>query len=271
MERKDLEGFYETWSSKLPDAIDYDIEASMRKADVIATRIPENLLQQIRFVMDFGCGYGGLLRRFQERLPTTIKAAVGVDYSGAAIEIASQRFQDEALKYYKLPHLDIAGNLDFLRSTIPDGVDCILLVDLLEHVPDCKTLVSSLAGFTRFFIVKLPVESSVFDNYVWPKEYPSSVHSNGHLREFDANNVYYFIRQLGFTPLYESLYVYRMDDTFPPLPPGCTLKQKAARWLIRGFKGVAALVLPKKIFLRWVGGGGYFCLATFHQTHMLNP
>ena len=271
MKNKDLERFYESWSSKSTDAIEYDIAASMRKADVILTHVPANYLREIRTVMDFGCGYGGLLQRFVDRMRTTIEMAVGVDYSEIAIDIATRRFKREALEYCKLPHLNISENLDFLRHTIPNGVDCILLIDLLEHVPDCKALVSSLATFTRFFIVKLPVESSIFDNYIFPKEYPSSVHSNGHLREFDANSVYYFVRQLGLTPIFEALYVYDIDDIFPPQPAGSTLKQATVRWLMRAFKGIAAQVLPRKLFLRCIGGGGYFCLATFDQMHMLNP
>lgn len=271
MEEKNLEGFYEAWSSKTSDAIDYDIEASIRKADVIASHIPASLLANIRSILDFGCGYGAVLYRFQERLASTVDVAVGVDFSNAAVEMARQRFQRGSLKYCKLPKLDISENQDFLRETIPDGVDCILLIDLLEHVPDCKELINALAEFTPYFIVKLPVESSVLDNYVLPKEYPSSVHSNGHLREFDANNVHYFIRQLGLTPLYETLYVYHSEDVFPPLPEGCTLKQRLVRWLLRGFKVVAVRILPKKVFLRWVGGGGYFCIATFDRSHILNP
>jgi SAM-dependent methyltransferase len=268
---KKLEGFYEEWSSKSLDAIDYDIEASIRKADVIISHIPANLLAGIRSILDFGCGYGAVLHRFQEKLASTVDVTVGVDFSRAAIEMAQQRFEKDSLKYHRLPQLDISGNLNFLKATIPDGVDCILLIDLLEHVPDCRTLVSSLAQFTRFFIVKLPVESSALDNYVLPKEYPSSVHSNGHLREFDANNVHYFIRQLGLTPLYETLYIYHFDDTFPPQPADCTMKQKIVRRLLRVFKVTAAKILPKKIFLRWIGGGGYFCLATFDRALMLNP
>lgn len=271
MEAKSLDKLYEAWSSKSSDAVAYDIGASIRKADVIVSHIPPDLLQNIQSVMDFGCGYGAFLQRFHEQLKSTIKRAIGVDFSNAAIEIACQRFQCQSLKYYKVPELDIAENLEFLRSIIPDRVDCILLIDLLEHVPDCKMLVSSLAQFTQFFIVKLPVESSVFDNYLLPKEYPSSVHSNGHLREFDANSVHYFVRQLGLTPLYETLYIYHPDDTFPPQSPGCTFKQKTVRWLIRTFKYMAAWVLPQRVFLRVVGGGGYFCLATFDRAHMLNP
>lgn len=268
---KKLEGFYEGWSSKSLDAIDYDIDASIRKADIIISHIPASLLASIRTIMDFGCGYGAVLHCFQEKLAPNIEVAVGVDFSSAAIDMAQQRFGHDSLKYHRLPKLDISENLAFLKKTIPEGVDCILLIDLLEHVPDCKALISSLAQFTRFFIVKLPIESTVVDNYALPKEYPSSTHSNGHLREFDANSVYYFIRQLGLTPLYEALYIYHFDDSFPPMPAGTTLKQKIVRWLLRGFKVVAAKLLPKKIFLRWIGGGGYFCLATFDRAHVLNP
>lgn len=32
-----LEKFYEAWSSKAPAEIEYDIEASIRKADVVAS------------------------------------------------------------------------------------------------------------------------------------------------------------------------------------------------------------------------------------------
>lgn len=271
MRDKKLEEFYEGWSNKSSDAIDYDIEASIRKADIIVSHIPGELWANIRSVMDFGCGYGAVLQHIHEKLVSTIDTAVGVDFSDAAIEVASQKFRHDSLKYYKLPRLDIAENLDFLRSVIPDGVDCILLVDLLEHVPDCKALITALAQFTQFFIVKLPVESAAFDNYILPKEYPGPTHSNGHLREFDANNVHYFIRQLGLSPLYETLYVYHLDEIFPPPPADCTTKQKAVRWLVRQFKRIAMQILPRKLFLRWVGGGGYFCLAAFDRAYLLNP
>ena len=269
MEDKKLETFYASWSNKSTAEIEYDIEASLRKAEVIASGLPHDITQNIHSVLDVGCGYGALLHYFQKRLG--IIQGVGVDFSAFAIEIASQRFEGDALKFHRLDTLDVAENSLLLKRLIPEGVDCILLVDVLEHVPDCIALISSLAKFTKHFIIKLPVESSLIDNYVLPKEYPSSVHSNGHLREFDANNVYYFIRQLGLTPLFETLYVYHPSDAFPPCPASATFKQRIVRGLIIGFKRTAAWLLPKKIFLRWVGGGGYFCIATFEQAHILNP
>jgi ubiquinone/menaquinone biosynthesis C-methylase UbiE len=264
-----LQNFYEAWSSKSADEIDHDIEGSVRKAEVIASALPPEIARNIRSILDFGCGYGAFLQHFQSRLG--ISKGLGVDFSESAIKIANEKFKSESLRFFRLETLDTAENVKFLDSIAPEGVDAVSLIDLLEHVPDCKTLVSSLAKFTKYFIIKLPVESSLFDNYVLPKEYPSSVHSNGHLREFDANNVYYFIRQIGLTPLYETLYVYHPRDAFPPCPATATFKQRVVRGLIVAFKRTASWLLPKKFFLRLVGGGGYFCIATFEQSHILNP
>lgn len=269
MEHNNLEQFYESWSGKSTAEIDYDIEASMRKADKIASSLPEEITRNIHTILDFGCGYGALLHRLRNNL--NISSGIGVDFSAAAIEIAHHKYEENGLKFHKLATLDTAENESYLRSIAPQGVDCTLLVDLLEHVPDCKTLVASLAKLTKYFIIKLPVESSVFDNYVLPKEYPSSIHSNGHLREFDANNVHYFIRQIGLTPLHETLYIYHPRDAFPPCPANASLKQRAVRRGIIAFKRTASWLLPKKIFLRLVGGGGYICIATFDPSHVLNP
>jgi hypothetical protein len=104
-----------------------------------------------------------------------------------------------------------------------------------------------------------------------PKEYPGSTHSNGHLREFDANNVYYFIRSLGLTPVFETLYRYHPEDSFPPLPHGAPLKGRLVYQAIKSVKTVLSWLLPTRLFLRIVGGGGYLCLASYSEQHVLNP
>lgn len=271
MEEANLENFYETWSGKGAAEIKYDIEASVRKADILAGQIPNRYLSTIRTVLDFGCGYGAVLRRFCENLQGSVELAIGVDYSQAAIDVACQGGSSAVLQYHKLPYLNISDNRDCLLSLVPKMVDAVLLIDLLEHVPNCKQLIAALSEFGRLFILKLPIESSVFDNYFLPKEYPSSVHSNGHLREFDANSVHYFVRSVGLTPLFETLYIYHPDDTFPPLPKSATGKQRVSRMLIKGLKSLLVILLPKKLYLRLVGGGGYICIATYSDGHVLNP
>lgn len=261
------EKFYEEWSNKTLEDTNYDIIAAIRKSKIIVSSIPKNITCNFNSILDFGCGYGAFVKNFQDALK--IPNAIGVDFSSSAINIANQRFANDSLSFYRLQSLDISKNSNFLRSIIPQKVDCIFLIDLLEHVPNCKELISNLSKFTEYFIIKLPIESTVFDNYVLKKEYPGSTHSNGHLREFDANNVHYFIRHLGLTPVFESLYIYHLQDTFPPQFNVLSLRQKINRFFLINFKRLMILILPRKIFLRVIGGGGYFCLATYNEHDIL--
>ncbi|MES2770829.1 MAG: class I SAM-dependent methyltransferase [Pseudomonadota bacterium] len=267
----DLSRFYAEWSSKSAQDIAFDIGSAERKAEAMLRLIPSPLLGSLRRLLDFGCGYGALILNLQRLLPTNIESALGIDFSEAAITVARARCDHPSLRYEKLPQLDIRDNMTFLEEHLSDGVDAILLIDLLEHVPDCRSLIAALAPFTRLFLIKLPVESSLLDNYLLPKEYPSSTHSNGHLREFDANNVHYFIRSLGLTPVFETLYRYESVDSFPPLPAGTSIKRRFARQLIKSIKTLLSWLLPTKLFLRLVGGGGYLCVASFNAQHVLKP
>ncbi|HBI22231.1 MAG TPA: hypothetical protein DDY37_06585, partial [Legionella sp.] len=164
-----------------------------------------------------------------------------------------------------------AENIQFLEKQLKSNVDAILLIDLLEHIPNCQALISALASHTRLFLIKLPIESSIIDDYLLPKEYPSSTHSNGHLREFNVNTVHYFIRSLGLTPMFETLYRYETKDSFPPLALGSPLKARLVRIAIMSVKKILSWILPTKIFLRLVGGGGYICVASYNARQVLNP
>ena len=84
MKDANLENFYKAWSDKAAAETRYDIEASIRKADILAGQIPNRYLSTIRTVLDFGCGYGAVLRRFCEHFSGSIELAIGVDYSQAA-------------------------------------------------------------------------------------------------------------------------------------------------------------------------------------------
>lgn len=85
------------------------------------------------------------------------------------------------------------------------------------------------------------------------------------MREFTVNDVYYFIRKMGLTPIIEDTYVYHIDDTVPPLPGAASLFKKFKRIIIKTIKYTCSKIMPKRIFLRLVGGGGYYCIATFDR------
>ena len=264
-----LEDFYAVWSDKDRRAVEGDIAAAGRKLRAILSGLtPESLLGIARGG-EVGCGYGGLIAALHERL--ALEAALGVDFSKTAIEYAQQRFVREGLSFHRCMSLDPQQTADLVRNSACGTVDCIALIDVLEHIPDALAFVRAMAVVCPRFLIKLPVESSWFDNYCMPKEYPGSRHSNGHVREFDTDSVFYFVRQLGLTPVDERLYIYDMEDTFPPPPSGASLKGRTFRQAIMLFKRFARVVLPAKWFLRLVGGGGYYCVAYFDEAHVLRP
>lgn len=264
-----LEKFYDSWSKKESEQIEYDVRISESKARRIISGIQNSIDLKDKKILDFGCGYGKTLSIFMEHF--SLKEGYGFDFSNSAIEYATSKYSSESTKFYKLDQLDIKKSVKQMRSVIGEKkVDAILLIDLLEHIADCRKIIIKLAEITNFFIIKLPLEHSALDNYFLPKEYPSSKHSNGHLREFDVNNVRYFIRSLGLTPLIENTYI-DLDGVFPPFEYPISFKARVFRVVIKSFKVLTSYMLPKKNFLKLIGGGGYYCLAEFDPNHILIP
>lgn len=265
----ELSEFYQTWSNKEEWLIDYDNEVAGRKVDAILEGMPELRDLDIKSVVDFGCGYGKTLHELSQRL--NLEKAYGFDVSGNAINYAQKHFSSPGLQFHQLATLDIADNTQFIKSISGNNVDAILLIDLLEHVPNCIDLMLNLSGITKYFIVRLPIEENMINNYLLKKVYPSSKHYNGHVREFNVNSVHYFIRKIGLTPLVEAIHIYDFKDSYPPQPSAPISLRGIARNLLKYAKMVLARVLPKRIYLRLVGPGAYHCVATFSKDHILIP
>ncbi len=265
-----LEEFYQSWSDNPEDVIKYYDEAAVRKIDEILNGIPEIRELHIRSMLDFGCGYGKALQNCAERL--AVEKAYGFDFSAQSIDYASTNFATAGLNFYRLQTLDIDENVRYIQSIISDGsVDCILLIDLLEHIPDCEQLILKLSELTTYFVIKLPIEENVIDNYFLRKIYPSTKHYNGHLREFTVNSVHYFIRKIGLTPIAEGVHIYSFKDSYPPQTTKIKLLRSIMRNALKWLRMVLAQILPTRIYMRLVGPGSYYCIATFNREHILNP
>lgn len=254
---------------KSDEQIDYHNEAAIRKIDALVQGMPAITAIGIKTMLDFGCGYGKALRHCSDKL--NIVKSYGFDFSETGIDYAARNFASPRVEYHRLRSLDIDDNIKHIKSITSGKVDCILLIDLLEHIPDCKDLMLKLSELTDLFIIKLPIEDNILDNYVLKKEYPSAKQANGHLREFNSNTVYYFIRTIGLTPIAEGLHVYDFRDSYPPPPTLLTLSQRLNRNIVKVFRMAMALMFPRKIYIRVFGPGSYFCIATFNKDHLLNP
>lgn len=266
--KPNLSNFYNVWSSKSGAKINFDTKYAVKKAETISNNLPNEVKFKIKTVLDYGCGYGAFLNKFADLL--NLEEAVGVDYSEEAIRVANDASTSENVKFKKLNSLNISDNIDAIKKLFSSNIDCITLIDFLEHIPDCRTALLQLSELCTLFIIKLPVEESIFDNYILKKEYPGILHSNGHLREFNVNNVYYFIRKIGLTPLYESLYLYDINETLPLQADGVGFKRRLSYFLVKIIKIICKQIMPKKIFMKVIGGGGYYCVATFNKELFLN-
>ena len=265
-----LEKFYDSWSEKTEVGLKHDITCGEEKALRIITGLQ---LEQynLKNVLDYGCGYGIALKTMQEHLK--LGTSIGIDFSKQSIKFAKSNYVDPSLSFETLDEINLQKNILEIRQILNNAniqkLDAILLIDLLEHVPRSTSLIKELSQFTKYFIIKLPVENSIFDNYIINKFYPGSNHPDGHVREFTANSVYHYIRSLGLTPLAESLYAYNIKESFPPLFGKQPLLTRIKYFALKMFKLIFKCTLPTKIFLRTIGGGGYYCIAEFNEEYIL--
>lgn len=263
----ELESFYARWQSERTELIDFDNACAIRKVDTIVRNVPQLTSLGLKSAIDFGCGRGRALRHFSDKLH--LERAYGFDFSHTAIDYASQMWSSAEVRYHRLSSLDIDESIECIRG-IAGRVDCVLLLDLLEHVPDCQLLLSRLSDIATYFVIKLPVEANLLDNYVLRhKIYPSTGHYDGHLREFNANSVFYFIRKLGLTPLAEGLYRYHPEDV--QSARNLSLSGSVKDVVVRVARALLGAVLHKKLFIAVCGPGGYYCVATFNRGNVLNP
>jgi SAM-dependent methyltransferase len=258
MSNSTLEKLYDSWSRKENYKVFHDIQCAREKADILADLLKINDIH-LRNVVDIGCGYGAFLNRFLE-IQHSVQG-VGFDYSSDAVIFAKTHFGNDRLTFQALGSLEIEDIVQAIRQI--GRQDCVFLIDILEHISNCRLFVKALSEVVDLFVIKLPLERSMFDNFILNKEYPSILHSNGHLREFDVDDVHVFIRSLGLVPIAETVMIYRgLKASFPP-QINQSFKQRLVRFLIWLFKLVCSLILPKKLFLYFIGGGSYYAILRY--------
>jgi SAM-dependent methyltransferase len=120
--------------------------------------------------LEVGCGDGALLcelrrRGFAGRL-------AGVEITAAAVAIARERSQIDAVAHYDGQHLADA-----------DGAhDLGILSHVLEHVPDPSALLAEVARACRTVIVEVPLEANLSARRSAKREHAAEV---GHLQRLD--------------------------------------------------------------------------------------
>lgn len=99
---------------------------------------------------DVGCGTGGILSCIKKRFPNS--RCVGYDISEQAIEIAKQTHGEGGMEFVK-----IGDSIDNVEK-----FDCMLAIDVIEHVEDVSSIFSLLKKQGNKSILHIPLDLSVF-------------------------------------------------------------------------------------------------------------
>ncbi len=266
---KNLNKFYTDWANRTDAKRDFEIQTCVEKSDAALHMLNTVDIGKIDSVLEVGCGFGRNVYEITNR--TGAAYGLGCDVSEGAIRYALEHYGNGAVHYLRTTSLDTAQTISAIKLMYNKPFDLLILFDVLEHVPNSKKLIRDLAPLTKYFLIKLPLENSVFDSYVLSrrKVYPSAIHPDGHLREFHVNDVHQFVVSLGLVPLAYDFYCYKSSLLFHQIFKPTHIIGKVNFEILKLFKLLACLILPKRIFLRLIGGGGFVCIATWTEEAVL--
>lgn len=143
-----------------------------RKFDALARDI-DSLIQTGTSLLDFGCGYGGLLDALYRLGYENIN---GTDISQWAIEEGKRRFPHlkEQLQYYN-------------RNLLTQPNRVLLMLDVLEHMPEYEiesVLKLARSGCMGSLIVRIPVCANEGEPFVLPVSNNDPTHISCHAKDW---------------------------------------------------------------------------------------
>jgi SAM-dependent methyltransferase len=183
--------------------------------------------------LEVGCGDGALLcelhgRGFGGRL-------CGVEITDAAVSIARDRSQIDAVALYDGIHLPVADRT----------YDLGILSHVLEHVPDPRVLLAEVARACRAVVVEVPLEANLSARRSGKREHAAEV---GHLQSLDRAAVRRLVARAGMRVAFE------LDDPLPlrahsffAATAGARMAA-AAKWALRAGVHRVAPSLARRLF-----------------------
>jgi len=145
-----------------------------RKFDLLANDLVDELnLEPSDRVVDFGCGYGGLI---QELHRTGFDSIWGTDISNWAIEYGRGVFPEIAdrLHYYN-------------RNLLSEPKRHVFFLDVLEHMPEYEVefaLQLARNGLEGYLVARIPISAQEGETYVLDVSNNDPTHINCHCRDW---------------------------------------------------------------------------------------
>jgi len=161
----------------------WDIEDSAWKAMQVRRLFAKNAMLPRR-VVEVGCGAGGILAALHDKAPD-------VQYAGFEIAADASRFWDE----YKEKNISFAID-DFLAADTPH-YDALLLLDVVEHIPEPFTFWRALRGRADYFVFHFPLDLSAV-SVLREKPLLNVREKVGHIHYFTKGLALSLIQEAGF-------------------------------------------------------------------------
>lgn len=105
---------------------------SNKRIEMAINRILSNARPGVR-ILEIGCGVGIVTERLHDCIPEVRIWAC--DTSAEAIRVAAGRFQSDRLDFKRF---DVLEEFDAIREWVAEPVDLVVLVDVIEHIPQEK-------------------------------------------------------------------------------------------------------------------------------------
>ena len=202
---------------------DWHVSDSPWKCDQILRSIGS--AEGISSVCEVGCGAGEILRQLHDRRPS-ITHLVGYEVADVPFSMAQER-SSERLSFVLAD-----------ASQDAETFDLMLIMDVIEHVPDPIGFLASLRFKARTTIVHIPLDLSA-QAVLRPTKLMAIRAKVGHINYFTLETALATLEDAGYTV--QDKFLTRSFD----LPPGSRKAQLAL---------LPRRVLPEKITARLLGG-----------------
>ncbi len=162
----------------------WDIEDTQWKARKIVDIIQSSGFQP-NSICEIGCGSGGILAGLRKAYPA-------ISLTGYDIAPSAARF------WPKWEDCDIRFHTGNFLTEDTDNYDILLLIDVLEHLPDPHSFLSEIRGRSKYLVVHFPLDLSALSV---ARESPLL-----HVRR-KVGHIHYFTKHLALELLHETGYV----------------------------------------------------------------
>lgn len=176
----------------------WDRENSEEKVEGIFNAIPESFWENFDrenfTIADVGCGAGGIIGIFSEKLKQKgfkITSAMGCDIADVALEMARGEW----------------GDIEFYNGEITESkknFDLGLLFDVIEHVEEPEKLIRDVSKHCRYIIFRIPMD------YNWNvrirNRYKYLADTFGHINYYDRKRALNILEEQKGNVIYHKLF-----------------------------------------------------------------